>query len=66
MLTKSAEVIEESKKLEMITSEITTGMDEMAAGAREINMAVQEVNKISVENRENIQTLIAEVSKFKV
>ncbi|AEF82901.1 methyl-accepting chemotaxis protein [Leadbettera azotonutricia] len=66
MLAKSAEVIEESKKLEMITSEITTGMDEMAAGAREINQAVQEVNKISLENRESIQALIAEVTKFKV
>ncbi|MDR1902956.1 MAG: methyl-accepting chemotaxis protein [Treponema sp.] len=66
MLGRSAEVIEESKKLENITAEITVGMDEMATGASQINNAVQDVNKISAENRENIERLIAEVSKFKI
>jgi methyl-accepting chemotaxis protein len=66
MLSRSDLVIDESRKLENITAEINTGMDEMAVGTREINTAVQNVNQISVENRENIEALIGEVLKFKV
>jgi methyl-accepting chemotaxis protein len=66
ILAKSSEVIGESKKLENITVEITTGMDEMASSTQQINTAVQDVNRISEENRRNIERLIEEVSKFKV
>jgi methyl-accepting chemotaxis protein len=66
MLIKSSEVIGESKKLENITVEITTGMDEMTSGTHQINTAVQDVNRISEENRRNIELLIEEVSKFNV
>jgi methyl-accepting chemotaxis protein len=41
-------------------------MGEMAAGADQINEAVIRVNGISKTNREHINTLFAEVSKFKV
>jgi len=41
-------------------------MSEMSVGADEINIAVHQVNEISVKNRENIEMLIREVSKFKV
>jgi methyl-accepting chemotaxis protein len=66
MLKKSEHVISESKKLEMITSEINTGMDEMTAGARQINNSVQDVNSITIKNRENIEALLTEVSKFQI
>jgi len=62
----SREVIQESKNLERVTQEITGGMNEMAAGADQINVAVTRVNELSVKNRENISSLLAEVSRFKV
>ncbi|MCL2374692.1 MAG: methyl-accepting chemotaxis protein, partial [Treponema sp.] len=62
----SKEVIAESKNLENVTQEITGGMNEMAAGADQINAAVSRVNELSVKNRESIQTLLVEVARFKV
>jgi len=38
----------------------------MASGADQVNTAVNNVNEISGKNRESIETLIREVSKFKV
>ncbi|MDR0689460.1 MAG: methyl-accepting chemotaxis protein [Spirochaetaceae bacterium] len=62
----SKQVIEESQSLERVTGEITNGMNEMATGAEQINVAVTRVNVISGENKENIDVLVREVSKFKV
>ncbi|MDR1412180.1 MAG: methyl-accepting chemotaxis protein [Spirochaetaceae bacterium] len=66
MLEGSREVITEGKNLEMATQEITNGMNEMAAGADQINVAVSRVNDISGQNKENIDILVKEVSRFKV
>jgi methyl-accepting chemotaxis protein len=66
MMEGSKEVIQEGKNLEMVTQEITNGMNEMAAGADQINIAVNRVNTISGDNKENINILVEEVSKFKV
>jgi methyl-accepting chemotaxis protein len=66
MLEGSREVITEGKNLEMMTQEITNGMNEMATGTDQINVAVNRVNTISGENKENIDVLVREVSKFKV
>jgi len=66
MLEGSKEVIEESNSLEQATQEIKVGMNEMATGADEINTAIHHVNEISNKNRESIDTLIREVSRFKV
>ena len=60
------EVIQESDNLEKATQEITLGMNEMASGAEQINAAVNQINEISVRNREGIAALIKEVSRFKV
>jgi len=66
MLDGAKEVIQESNNLEKATQEITSGMNEMALGADQINIAVNHVNGISVKNREGINILIKEVSRFKV
>ncbi|MDR2900270.1 MAG: methyl-accepting chemotaxis protein [Treponema sp.] len=66
MLEGSKEVIEESQNLEKVTQEISGGMNEMAAGADQINAAVNQVNEISRKNKETIENLIEEVSRFKV
>jgi methyl-accepting chemotaxis protein len=66
MLEGSKEVITEGKNLEMATQEITNGMNEMATGADQINVAVNRVNEISGHNKENINVLVKEVSRFKI
>jgi methyl-accepting chemotaxis protein len=66
MLEGSRQVIQESRNLEMVTQEISNGMNEMAAGADEINVAVSRVNAVSEENKENIDVLVREVSRFRV
>jgi methyl-accepting chemotaxis protein len=66
MLEGSKEVIEESKNLERVTQEISGGMNEMAAGSDQINIAVNQVNEISGKNKETIDSLMREVSRFKV
>jgi methyl-accepting chemotaxis protein len=66
MLEGSKEVIQESNALEKATQEITSGMNEMASGADQVNIAVHNVNEISIKNREGIDILIREVSRFKV
>jgi methyl-accepting chemotaxis protein len=65
MLEGSNEVIQEGQNLEKVTQEITFGMNEMASGAEQINVAIHHINEISGKNREGIDTLIKEVSKFK-
>jgi len=66
MIEGSREVIQEGNNLEQVTQEITGGMNEMAAGAEQINAAVIRVNEISAKNKENIELLVQEVSRFKV
>ena len=66
MLEGSKEVIQESKNLEKVTQEITGGMNEMATGAEQINVAVNRVNELSGQNRDNIDILVREVSRFKI
>jgi methyl-accepting chemotaxis protein len=66
MLEGAQEVIKESQNLEVVTQEITSGMNEMASGADQINIAVHQVNEISIKNREGIAGLMKEVSRFKV
>jgi methyl-accepting chemotaxis protein len=66
MFAGSRQIIEESKNLEMVTEEINHGMNEMASGADEINVAINRVNGITGENKQNINILVEEVSKFKV
>jgi len=66
MLEESKEVMNESHNLEKITEEITGGMNEIASGADQMNTAVHHVSEISGKNSEAIDTLLKEVSSFKV
>jgi len=66
MLNGSQEVVNESHNLEKVTQEITGGMNEMATGADQINIAVNNVNGMTTKNREAIDDLLMEVSRFKV
>ena len=66
MLKGGEGVAEEMQKLDDLTRVITESMNEMASGAVQINNAVQEVNEITQKNKQSIEALANEVSKFKV
>ena len=66
MLEGAQQVIAESHNLEKVTQEITSGMNEMAQGADQINIAVNQVNDLTSKNRDGIDSLMREVSRFKV
>ena len=66
MLKGGEGVAAEMQKLDGLTRIITESMNEMASGAVQINNAVQEVNEITQKNKRSIESLAAEVGKFKV
>ena len=66
MLESARAVIRESEALENITSEINSGMTEMASETDTVNNAVNYVNDASNKNRQAIGTLVRDVSRFKV
>jgi methyl-accepting chemotaxis protein len=66
MFERSKQVIAEGKNLDVATQEITNGMQEIAAGVEQIDAAVNRVNNISADNKENINSLADEVSRFKL
>jgi methyl-accepting chemotaxis protein len=66
MLAGSREVIKESRNLESITRQLSDGMNEMSVGAEQINTAISQVNIISSENKESIDSLVQEVERFKI
>ena len=66
MLKGGEGVAQEMRKLDDLTRIITESMNEMASGAVQINNAVQEVNEITQKNKRSIESLAAEVGKFKV
>ncbi|MDR2551553.1 MAG: methyl-accepting chemotaxis protein [Treponema sp.] len=66
MLGGSRNVMTESENLQRAAGEIARGMGEIAGGAEQINAAMVRVSDICNTNKEHINTLFAEVSKFKV
>jgi len=65
MLRGGQGVVAEMHNLSNLTRTITDSMNEMAAGAVQINNAVQEVHEIAQKNKESIDVLAREVAKFK-
>jgi len=59
-------VICESGDLGRITEELSGSMNEMALGVEQITIAVNNVNDISKNNKDAIDSLMEEVGKFKV
>ena len=66
MLSGSGEVAQEMNKLDGLTQVITNSMDEMSAGAIQINNAVVEVNDLVQKNKESIEILANKVKEFTV
>ena len=65
MLKGGEGVVSEMHNLSNLTHIITDSMNEMASGAVQINNAVQEVHEIAQKNKQSIEALASEVSKFK-
>ena len=66
MLSGSGEVAREMNKLDGLTQVITSSMDEMSAGAIQINNAIVEVNDLVQKNKESIEILVNKVKEFTV
>jgi methyl-accepting chemotaxis protein len=65
MLDESRKIVESGKTLESMTGKIHGGMDGIVAGMFWINAAIARIQDISHTNKENIDTLAANVAKFK-
>ncbi len=66
MMEGSNKILDEGKHLNDSMGKITQMMDEISAGTREITGAVQNVSGLSLRTKEHIDTLVLEVSKFKL
>jgi methyl-accepting chemotaxis protein len=66
MLSDSKKVIEEAATLKNLTAGLTSGMDGITQGMGQISTAVNRIQEISGENKDSIDVLIGEISKFKV
>ncbi|MDR3303552.1 MAG: methyl-accepting chemotaxis protein [Treponema sp.] len=66
MLTGTREVIGEGKNLEALTADLTNAMNETAVGMGQINDAIARILTISQDNKESIDALVRELTKFKV
>lgn len=62
----SREILVEMDKLASVTREINDSMSEMSVGINEINQALQEVNTLSLRNRESINAVADVAGSFKV
>ncbi|MDR2793461.1 MAG: methyl-accepting chemotaxis protein, partial [Treponema sp.] len=59
-------VLAQSSNLEGLTRRIDEGITGIAGSSDQINSTVVDINGISEKNKANINTLVEEVSKFKV
>ena len=66
MLSGSSDVAKEMNILDSLTQGITNSMDEMSAGALQINNAIVEINELVQQNRDSIGILANKVKEFTV
>ncbi|MCL2762137.1 MAG: methyl-accepting chemotaxis protein [Treponema sp.] len=62
----SREVADESKNLEGLTGELASDISGIALGIGNINTTVERINEISEKNKEDIDILLQEISKFSI
>jgi methyl-accepting chemotaxis protein len=66
MLAGSQQIISEGKRLELVTQDLKQGISEIAGGMKQLNGAVKSVSEISRQNKESIQALVHELSRFTI
>jgi methyl-accepting chemotaxis protein len=62
----SQEVAEESRHIEVLTGELTGAISEITSGIGNIDSAVTRTSEICRKNRDDIDTLLREISKFSI
>ena len=66
MQAGSHQIIKETANLQAVTEEINYGMKEIANGTQEMAIAMETVNKLSLDNQESIDAVQKELNKFKI
>ena len=66
LFNSGKQIVEEMKNLENVTREITDSMNKMASDSGEITQSVELCQKLSKENRSNLEELNNNVSMFKI
>jgi methyl-accepting chemotaxis protein len=66
ILSGSRQIIGQEEQLDKITAELTNSTNEIAASIEHISDAVIRASEISDENRQSIDVLITEISRFKI
>jgi methyl-accepting chemotaxis protein len=66
ILTGSKQIVTEMDILGNVTQTISSAMEEMASGSTQIASAVGDVNEDSVKNRQGIESIVSQMSVFKM
>ena len=66
MAGSSLQIQSEMQRLSNITTEINGGMSEISIGAVEINQSINEISELGVQNKDFVEKLNTETSRFKV
>ena len=66
MQNETSSAAEKMSHLSRLTEEITASMEEMSIGIESINKAMNNVNELTHQNSDNLDTLGNAVAKFKV
>jgi methyl-accepting chemotaxis protein len=66
MLTGSREVIGEGARLESITGAMTTGIEDIMESLKILNTTVSKAGEMSHANKNSIDVLLDEISRFKI
>ena len=66
MLSGGKQIVAEMDQLGTSTALITSSISEMAAGTEQIINAIENVNRSSINNKENMDSLETSVSSFKL
>lgn len=65
LLSDSKQVGQEMMILSQITTEVNSAVSEIVTGTEQVTRAVEEVNKSSYENKQNLSHISSEVKEFK-
>jgi methyl-accepting chemotaxis protein len=63
---RGREVINEGRNLETLTGEVTGAINEIGSGIENINAAIIRTGEISRKNKEDIEDLLREITRFKI
>jgi methyl-accepting chemotaxis protein len=66
MLSGSHEIMGTGKRLETMTTDLTGSVNEITAGMVRLNTTISRIQAMGSENKQSIEVLMAEISRFKL